>query len=50
MNEPILPEDVIGVIKEFADLNAGDEATCAIIYAIGAQILGISTDTLIEKL
>ena len=56
MNNPILPviefipEDVIETIKTFIELNDGDEATCAIIYATGAQILGISVDELIEKI
>ena len=50
MNNPIAPEDVLGVIKEFYLLNEADEATTAIILAIGAEILGVSSDTVLEKI
>ena len=40
--------DVIDVIKRFIALNEGDEATEDIILAIGANLLGVSTDALYE--
>lgn len=48
MNKAIFPDDVMGIIKNFMDCNAGDEATKNIILAIGAEILDISVDTLLE--
>ena len=50
MNNPITSEDVLGVIKQFYLLNEADEATTDIILAIGAEILGISQDTVLEKI
>ena len=50
MNNPITSEDVLGVIKQFYLLNEADEATTDIILAIGAEILGISPDTVLEKI
>ena len=48
MIKAIFPDDVMGIIKNFLDCNAGDEATENIILAIGAEILDISVDTLLE--
>ena len=48
MNTIIFPDDVMGVIKSFFDCNAGDEATECLILAIGAELLDISTDTMLE--
>lgn len=50
MNENITSSDVIGVINQFYRLNDADEATTAIILAIGAEILGISSDTMLEQI
>lgn len=50
MNDPITATDVLGVIKEFYLLNEADEATTAIILAIGAEILGVSSDTILEEI
>lgn len=50
MNDLVAAEDIISVIKEFLKLNNGDEATESIILLIGAEILCISPDRLIEIL
>ena len=50
MNNPVTSEDVLGVIKQFYLLNEADEATTDIILAICAEILGISPDTVLEKI
>ena len=46
----IAADDVIGVVEEFMVANAGDSATESIILAMGGEILGISSDALLEKL
>jgi hypothetical protein len=46
----IEPEDVIAVIKSFYDINKGDEATTNLILAIGAELLDISSNTMMEKI
>ena len=48
MNQLIFPEDVANVIQSFYILNAGDEATENLILAIGAELLDVSEDTMIE--
>lgn len=48
MNRFIVAEDVIGVIKNFLFYNEGDEATEMLVLAIGATILGVSVDRLLE--
>ena len=50
MNQMIVPEDVIVVIKSFLDCNDGDEATESLILAIGAELLDVSVDTLVEMI
>lgn len=50
MNQIILPEDVVRVIESFVMVNDGDESTCNLIMAIGAELLDISVDTLNEML
>lgn len=48
MNQIIVPEDVIEVIKSFLSYNDGDEATKLLILSIGAEMLDISVDSLLE--
>ena len=50
MNQVIFPEDVDAVIKSFMLVNEGDEATETLILAIGAELLDISSDTMIERI
>lgn len=50
MNMVMFPEDVDIVIKSFIDVNKGDEATEALILAIGAELLDISVDTMAERI
>lgn len=48
MNEIITKEDVIAVIKSFIDVNDGDEATEAVIFSIGGELLDVSSDKVLE--
>ena len=50
MNQVIFSEDVVGVVKSFCASNKGDEATTALILSMGAELLGASVDTLLEKM
>ena len=50
MNTIIFPEDVDNVIQSFMLVNNGDEATEALILAIGAELLDISSDTMVERI
>ena len=50
MNTVIFPEDVDNVIRSFIDVNKGDEATEALILAIGAELLDVSSDTMLERI
>lgn len=50
MNTMIFPEDVDNVIQSFMLANNGDEATEALILAIGAELLDISTDTMYQRI
>ena len=50
MNTMIFPEDVDNVIQSFVLDNDGDEATIDLILAIGAQILDVSSDTMLERI
>ena len=50
MNTMIFPEDVDNVIQSFMLVNNGDEATEALILAIGAELLDISSDTMLERI
>ena len=50
MNQMLFPEDVDNVIQSFILVNNGDEATEDLILAIGAQLLDISIDTMIERI
>lgn len=49
MNTMIFPEDVDNVIQSFLMANKGDEATEDLILAIGAELLDISIDTMLER-
>lgn len=50
MNTVIFPEDVDNVIRSFVNINNGDEATEALILAIGAELLDISSDTMVARI
>lgn len=50
MNNVIFPEDVANVVKSFYSVNAGDEATEALIISIGAELLDISHDKMLEMI
>lgn len=50
MNNVIMPEDVIEVIKSFLSCNDGDEAMEDLILAIGAEMLDVSVDTILEMI
>lgn len=50
MNAMIMPEDVIAVMKSFLACNEGDEATECLIIAIGAELLDVSEETLMEMI
>lgn len=50
MNQLIFPEDIVCVIRSFVNINKGDDATCDIIIAIGAEMLDISHDKMSEML
>ena len=48
MNRMITSEDVVAVMKSFLAWNEGDEATECLILSIGAELLDVSEETLIE--
>ena len=50
MNTVIFPEDVDNVIQSFMIANEGDEATEALILAIGAALLDVSIGTMYERI
>lgn len=50
MNNVIFPEDVANVVKSFYSVNAGDEATETLIISIGAELLDISHDKMLEMI
>ena len=50
MNQLIVPEDVIEVVKSFLSYNEGDEATESLILTIGAELLDVSVDTMLEMI
>ena len=50
MNKLIMPEDVVAVMKSFLAYNDGDEATECLILAIGAELLDVSEEALIEMI
>lgn len=48
MSKHVDADKIIKVIKEFLSYNEGDEATEYLIIAIGAQILGMTSDDFAE--
>ena len=50
MNRIIEPGDVIAVIKSFLECNEGDESTECLILSIGAELLDISEETLMQMI
>ncbi len=50
MNEVCFPNDVVDVIRSFIQVNEGDEATIALIISIGAELLDVSSDTMVEMI
>lgn len=48
MNKVITPDDVIGTVKSFVDCNSSDDSTINIVLAIGAELLDVSSDTILE--
>ena len=48
MNKPVMPDDIIKTVKTFLSYTDGDEALERFVLAMGADILGISVDKLIE--
>lgn len=48
MNRMLFPEDVTNVIQSFYCCNNGDEDTVNLILAIGAELLDISSDKMLE--
>ena len=50
MNTMITHEDVIAVMKSFLAWNEGDEATECLILSIGAELLDVSEETLMEMI
>lgn len=50
MNEIITPEDVVAVVKSFLTCNEGDETTECLMLSIGAELLDVSEETLIEMI
>lgn len=50
MKTMIMPEDVIAVMKSFLAYKEGDESTECMILSIGAELLDVSEETLIEMI
>lgn len=50
MNAMIFPEDIANVVQSFCMANDGDEATQALIISIGAELLDISQDKMLEMI
>lgn len=48
MNTMLFPEDVANVVQSFLMCNKGDEATEDLILSIGAELLDISQDSMLE--
>lgn len=44
MNTILFPEDVANAIQSFVMVNKGDEATVALLLAIGAELLDITVE------
>lgn len=50
MNTMLFPEDVANVIQSFYLCNKGDEATTDLLLAVGAELLDISPDKMLEMI
>lgn len=50
MNTMIMPEDVVAVMKSFLACNERDESTECLILSIGAELLDVSEETLMEMI
>lgn len=50
MNEYLSPNNVVEVINSFLAVNKGDEASENLILAIGAELLDVSEDMLMEMI
>lgn len=50
MNNWIEPVNVIEVVKFFCGANKGDDATTDLIISIGAELLDVSQDRIIEMM
>ena len=50
MNKIIFPEDVANPIQSFVLQNEGDEDTIALLLAVGADLLDVSPDTMMEMI
>ena len=48
MNTMLFPEDVANVIQSFLLCNQGDDATEDLIISIGAELVDISPDAMLE--
>ena len=50
MNTMLFPEDVANVIQSFYLFNDGDESTTDLILNIGAELLDISQDEMLDMI
>ena len=50
MNTMLFPEDVANVVQSFSLCNKDDEATTDLLLAVGAELLDISTDKMLEMI
>ena len=50
MNTMLFPEDVANVIQSFDLCNKGDEATTDLLLTVGAELLDVSPDKMLEMI
>lgn len=50
MNQMLFPEDVANVIQSFYLCNAGDGAMTDVILEIGAELLDVSLDAMLDMI
>lgn len=50
MNTMLFPEDVANVVQSFYLCNKGDEVTTSLLLAVGAELLDISPDKMLEMI
>ena len=50
MNTMLFPEDVANVIQSLYLCNKGDEATSDLLLTVGAELLDISPDKMLEMI